>query len=186
MKRAAEAGGRTRGTRTAGNLVPGRQAARVTLVDATTPDQLAVARALFEEYAAWLGVDLAFQGFAAELASLPGSYAPPHGRLLLAFLDSEAVGCVALRPLGKGICEMKRLFVRGAWRRQGVGRLLTERVVQEARSIGYRTMRLDTLASMRPAIELYEALGFARCAAYYDTPLADTLFLELPLARLPH
>jgi ribosomal protein S18 acetylase RimI-like enzyme len=148
---------------------------------AITPGHIALARALFEEYAAWLGIDLSFQGFAAEVAGLPGHYAPPRGRLLLALASSEAAGCVALRPQGDSVCEMKRLFVHPAFRGQGLGKLLAERIVEEARVIGYATMRLDTLPSMPAAIRLYEALGFARCAPYYDTPLRDAVFMELRL-----
>jgi GNAT superfamily N-acetyltransferase len=151
------------------------------ICEAATPEQIALSRTLFEEYAAWLGVDLCFQGFAVELAGLPGRYASPAGRLLLAMAGVEAAGCVALRPLAKDVCEMKRLFVRPAFRGQQVGRLLVERIVAEARSIGYRTMRLDTLPQMRAAIRLYTALGFVPCTAYYDTPLPDTVFMELQL-----
>jgi GNAT superfamily N-acetyltransferase len=148
---------------------------------AITPDDIALARALFEEYAAWLGIDLSFQGFAAEVAGLPGHFAPPRGRLLVARACREAAGCVALRPLGDAVCEMKRLFVRPAFRGQGIGKLLAERIVEEARAIGYTTMRLDTLPSMPAAIRLYEALEFVRCAPYYKTPLPDTVFMELRL-----
>ncbi len=151
------------------------------ICQAVTPEQIALSRTLFEEYAAWLGIDLSFQGFAAELAGLPGGYAPPRGRLLLALAGNQGAGCVALRPLGEGVCEMKRLFVRPGFRGQGIGRLLAERIVAEGRGIGYRTMRLDTLASMRVAIQLYESLGFIRCAAYYETLLPDTVFMELQL-----
>src|SRR6516165_3649283 len=112
------------------------------ICQATTPEEIAMARSLFEEYASWLGVDLCFQGFAAELAGLPGAYAAPRGRLLLAFVGSDVSGCVALRPIGDEVCEMKRLFVRSGFRGQGIGKLLGERIVQEARDIGYRTMRL--------------------------------------------
>ncbi|MFA7006923.1 MAG: GNAT family N-acetyltransferase [Verrucomicrobiia bacterium] len=147
-----------------------------------TQEEVAAARALFEEYAAWLGVDLCFQGFAAELASLPGLYAPPRGRLLLAWADGNAAaGCVALRPLGDSVCEMKRLFVRPAFRGKGVGRMLAEKVVAEARAIGYASMRLDTLPAMSAATSLYESLGFARIPAYYATPLQNTIFMELKL-----
>jgi GNAT superfamily N-acetyltransferase len=148
---------------------------------AITQEEIALARFLFEEYAAWLGVDLSYQGFAAELAGLPGAYAAPRGRLLLAFVGSDVSGCVALRPIGDEVCEMKRLFVRSGFRGQGIGKLLGERIVQEARDIGYRTMRLDTLPSMHAGIRLYEGLGFVRCAAYYETPLAETVFMELKL-----
>lgn len=151
------------------------------LRQATTADELEAARRLFEEYAAWLDVDLWFQGFAAELAGLPGGCEPPRGRLLLAWEGSEAAGSVALRPLSGAECEMKRLFVRPAFRGQGVGRLLAERIIAEARSIGYATILLDTLPRMASAIPLYESLGFKRRPAYYATPLAETIFLELRL-----
>jgi GNAT superfamily N-acetyltransferase len=151
------------------------------ICQAVTPEQIALSRALFEEYVGWLGVDLCFQGFAAELAGLPGVYAPPSGRLLLAVVGSEAAGCVALRPLAVGVCEMKRLFVRPGFRGQRLGRLLAERIVAEARTVGYQTMRLDTLPKMQAAIRLYEALGFVRCPAYYETPLPDTVFMDLRL-----
>jgi len=151
------------------------------ICQAVTPEHIALSRSLFEKYAAWLGIDLSFQGFAAELAGLPGLYVPPRGRLLLALAGDEAAGCVALRPLADGVCEMKRLFVRSGFRGQGLGRRLGERIVAEAQAIGYRTMRLDTLPSMHAAIRLYEALGFVRCAAYYETPLPDTVFMELQL-----
>ena len=151
------------------------------ICQAVTPEQMALTRTLFEEYAEWLGVDLCFQGFAAELAGLPGLYARPQGRLLLALTGAEAAGCVALRPREDGICEMKRLFVRPAFRGQGLGKLLVEHIVAEARAIGYQKIRLDTLPSMQAAIRLYETLGFDRCAPYYETPLPDTVFMELRL-----
>ncbi len=154
---------------------------RMKICQAVTPEDIALTRALFEEYAAWLGMDLCFQGFAGELAGLPGLYAPPRGRLLLAVAGSEAAGCVALRPREDGVCEMKRLFVRPGFRGQGIGKLLAARIVEEARAIGHRTMRLDTLPSMKAAIGLYESLGFGRCAPYYETPLPDTVFMELRL-----
>jgi GNAT superfamily N-acetyltransferase len=159
----------------------GNITARMKICQAVTPDHIALSRTLFEEYAAWLGIDLSFQGFAAELAGLPGLYVPPRGRLLLALAGSEAAGCVALRPLEDAVREMKRLFVRPPFRGQGLGRLLAERIVEEARAIGYATVRLDTLPSMPAAIRLYEALGFVRCAPYYDTPLRETVFMELQL-----
>ena len=121
------------------------------ILPAVTSEQIAVARQLLEEYAGWLGVDLSFQGFAAELADLPGAYAPPHGRLLLAVDDDgTAAGCVALRPLGDEVCEMKRLFVRPGFRRQGSGRFLTERIVQEARAIG-NGKRVDLMREINNA-----------------------------------
>jgi len=151
------------------------------IVQANTPRRIALTRALFEEYVAWLGIDLSFQGFADELVTLPGLYAPPHGRLLLALAAGEAVGCTALRPLEDAVCEMKRLYVRPRFRGQGIGMLLARRIVEEARAIGYLTMKLDTLPSMQAAIRLYQTLGFNQCAAYYETPLPDTVFMELRL-----
>ena len=148
---------------------------------ATTSDEIAAVRALFEEYAAWSKVDLCFQGFAAELASLPGAYAPPKGRLFLAIATDGLAGCIALRPFKGSACEMKRLYVRPAYRGRGLGRTLAERAVADARRIGYTSIFLDTLPSMETAIRLYESLGFERRAAYYDTPLEDTVFMELRL-----
>ena len=155
--------------------------ARMKISPAQTPEQIASARILFEEYASSLGIDLAFQNFTTELAELPGAYAPPRGRLLLAHEGTDLAGCVALRPLGENICEMKRLYVRSNFRGHGIGKQLAERIVLEARSIGYQIMRLDTLASLRQAIGLYESLGFGRCKAYNETPLTDTVFMELQL-----
>jgi len=148
---------------------------------ASTPADISLARGLFEEYADWLRVDLCFQRFAEELAGLPGLYGPDQGRLLLGWTEGRAVGCVGVRPLKAPVCEMKRLFVRPAFRGQGIGRCLAKRAVEEARAIGYCMMKLDTLPAMGNAIKLYEELGFVRCGAYYDTPLADTIFMELKL-----
>ena len=148
---------------------------------ARTAREIEWSRLLFKEYAAWLGIDLSFQGFEAELAGLPGVYRPPHGRLLLAFEANEASGCVALRPQKDGFCEMKRLFVRSNFRGQGFGIMLAKRIIEEARTIGYRTMKLDTLPRMKAAMRLYEILGFNRCPPYYETPLPDTIFMELRL-----
>ncbi len=151
------------------------------ICQASTLDEIAVVRTLFQEYAAWLRIDLCFQGFAAELASLPGLYALPRGRLLLASVGGEALGCVALRSVGGTVCEMKRLFVRPAFQGRGLGRRLAEMVIAEARTIGYSTMALDTLPFMHAAIRLYETLGFVRRPAYYATPLQETIFMELQL-----
>ncbi len=150
---------------------------------ANTAEHILHSRTLFSEYVDGLGVDLSFQGFAAELATLPGDYSPPRGRLLLALAGNDALGCVALRPIAMGdqVCEMKRLYVRPGFRRHGVGKMLAQRIVDEARTIGYRTMKLDTLSSMGAALRLYGTLGFVRCPAYYDTPLKDTVFMELQL-----
>ena len=151
------------------------------LVAGHTPDSLPVVRELFVEYADATGLDFCFQKFDQELAELPGRYAPPSGRLFVAMHDGRAAGCVALRKLEGATCEMKRLYVRPAIRGQKVGRQLAEAVIAAAREVGYQRMRLDTLASMKAAIDLYESLGFQRIAAYYENPIPDVVYLELLL-----
>lgn len=151
------------------------------IVEAEGPEALALVRRLFEEYAASLEVDLAFQGFAEELGGLPGAYARPTGGLLLGFEGDELAGCVAFRPLGPGVSEMKRLYVRPPARGAGWGRRLAERVVSDARAAGYQRMRLDTLPSMRAALGLYLGMGFREIPAYRHNPVAGTRFLELDL-----
>ncbi|HEU0093824.1 MAG TPA: GNAT family N-acetyltransferase [Vicinamibacteria bacterium] len=142
-------------------------------------------RALFDEYARELAVDLSFQGFEAERDALPGEYVPPRGRLLLAEIDGSAAGCVALRPLDARTAEMKRLYLRPTARGTGLGRRLAEAVIDEARSAGYEHLRLDTLPSMGSAIAMYRALGFREIAAYRHNPVPGALFLELELAPRP-
>ena len=154
-----------------------------TLRPATRPDDLDHVRALLGEYERGTGVDLCFQGFAAELAGLPGDYAPPRGRLLLAEVDGAIAGCIALRPLGGDACEMKRLYTRPAFRGQGLGRRLAEAVITEARAMGYARMRLDTLPMMGEAIALYTRLGFTDIAPYRENPVPGTRYLELSLTE---
>jgi len=158
---------------------------------ATTPQDYALARELFVEYSEWLGIDLCFQGFAEELASLPGAYAPPRGRLLLAGDPGTAFGCIALRPLaahGDGQTddgstgEVKRLYVRPAQRGGGWGYRLATALIDEARAIGYQELKLDTLGSMTAARALYARLGFRECAAYYPNPHPEVVYMACRLS----
>ena len=152
------------------------------LEDATSAEDLAAARRLFRAYADWLAVDLRFQDFERELATLPGAYAPPRGRLLLAKIGGEAAGCVALRPLEPGICEMKRLWVEPGFAGAGLGRALAEAIIDAARDAGYERMRLDTIPERMPAAQhLYRSLGFVEIPHYYANPLDGVAMLELEL-----
>jgi putative acetyltransferase len=154
----------------------------VIIRDAETAPDLDLARTLFLEYAQALGFSLCFQGFDQELAGLPGKYARPQGRLLLAAHDGHAAGCVGLRTLEDEICEMKRLYVRPAFRGKSIGRLLAERIISEARGIGYTRMRLDTVAdTMADAVALYRRLGFVEIPPYCANPIAGALYMELSL-----
>ncbi|HWW01694.1 MAG TPA: GNAT family N-acetyltransferase [Candidatus Acidoferrum sp.] len=138
-------------------------------------------RELFREYADSIDIDLCFQGFADEMAGLPGKYAPPAGRLLLALAGDQVAGCVALRPLDKEVCEMKRLYVRPAFRRRGAGRLLVRATIGAANTVGYRRMRLDSLATMKEAIALYESMGFRHTRPYCENPSPHAVFMGLDL-----
>ena len=143
---------------------------------------VAIAKTLFAEYAASLGIDLTFQAFDAELAGLPGAYLPPAGTLFLAEQTGEVVGCVALRPLEPPlVAELKRLYVRPAARGQGAGAALTKAILAWARAAGYERVRLDTLPSMRRAQALYRQLGFQEVAAYRHNPVPGTVFMEADL-----
>jgi putative acetyltransferase len=144
-------------------------------------EEVAQARELFLEYANSLGFSLCFQGFDKELADLPGAYAPPSGRLLLAIKEGSAIGCVGLRDLGDGYCEMKRLYVRPDFRSESLGRRLAEAIITEAKAIGYSAMRLDTLETMEAARKLYRSLGFKKIAPYYENPIPSAEYLELVL-----
>lgn len=157
------------------------------ITQATTQTDLDQARELFKEYEASLGISLCFQNFAEELANLPGDYAPPRGRLLLAREFDQVVGCVALRPVGPTTCEMKRLFIRNEYRSRGLGRVLVEAIIEEARKLGYTHMRLDTMPDrMGRAVEIYKSMGFVEIAPYYDSPVDTTKFMELDLGSTKH
>lgn len=154
----------------------------VTIVQASSPAQIAQARELFLEYAASLGFSLCFQNFDAELAGLPGDYAPPDGCLLLAEYDGQLAGCGSLHKFEADICEMKRLYLRPQFRGKGIGRTIAERLITEARAIGYTRMRLDTVGPvMKDAVVMYRKLGFKEIAAYRENPMTGTLYMELAL-----
>jgi len=151
------------------------------LVYAESAEEIGYVRRLFLEYANSLGFSLCFQNFTEELQELPGNYAPPDGRLLLAFDGNELAGCVAMRKIADGVSEMKRLYVRPQLRGKGIGRALACAAIEEARRVGYKRMRLDTIPAMREAISLYEALGFKRIEPYCQNPIAGAVFMELIL-----
>jgi len=145
------------------------------------------ARALFEEYASGLGISLCFQNFDRELVNLPGDYAPPDGRLLVAMEEDQLAGCIAMRKLEPGVCEMKRLFLRPAYRGKGLGRVLVEAIIDEALNVGYTHMRLDTLPGrMDKAIELYRSIGFVEIGPYCENPVDGAKFMELDLVTKRH
>ena len=154
----------------------------VEIVEAGTDADIAHIRRLFRAYADWLNVDLCFQGFDEELASLPGKYASPHGRLLLAKVDGKVAGCVGLRPLEDGICEMKRLWVEPGFEGRGIGKHLAEAIVEAGRELGYEAMRLDTMPErLKAAGHIYDTLGFKEIPDYYHNPLDGVMMFELRL-----
>ena len=152
------------------------------IIPASSSAQIAQARELFLEYAASLGFSLCFQNFDQELAGLPGEYAPPDGRLLLAEYEGQLAGCVALHKIEPGICEMKRLYLHPPFRRKSLGRTLAEHLIAEARQAGYRRMRLDTVEPvMKDAVAMYRVMGFREITPYRPNPMAGTLYMELDL-----
>ena len=154
----------------------------VTFIQASSPAQIAQARELFLEYAASLGFSLCFQNFDQELAGLPGDYAPPEGRLVLAECEGQLAACGALHKLEPSICEMKRLYLRPQFRGQGRGRALADHLIAEARQIGYKQMRLDTVEpKMKDAVAMYRRLGFREIAPYRKNPIPGALYMELDL-----
>jgi GNAT superfamily N-acetyltransferase len=154
------------------------------IFQATTDEHIHAARTLFEEYAASLGFSLCFQNFDRELKNLPGDYAPPTGRLLLATEDDQLAGCIALRRLSDDVCEMKRLFVRPAHRATGLGRALVDFIIDEASKLGYTHMRLDTIpGKMDKAIALYQSIGFVEIEPYCQNPVEGAKFMELKLTN---
>jgi ribosomal protein S18 acetylase RimI-like enzyme len=156
--------------------------AAISFAQAQSSEQIEQARELFLEYATSLGFSLCFQNFDKELAGLPGDYASPEGRLLLAEHEGQLAGCVALHKLADGICEMKRLYLRPQFRGKGLGRALAEHVIAEARQIGYKRMRLDTVEPvMKDAVAMYRAFGFREIAPYCKNPIAGALYMELDL-----
>ncbi|MCB1959813.1 MAG: carbonate dehydratase [Rhodocyclaceae bacterium] len=156
-------------------------AMQLRILDSTHRTELDHVRQFFRNYAAWLGVDLCFQNFDAEMASLPGAYAAPEGRLYYAEIDGKPAGCVGVRKFSDGVCEMKRLYVEPSTRGGGIGRELALAAIRAARELGYRRIMLDTLPAMRIAVKLYRELGFQEAPAYYPTPIEGTIFLALDL-----
>jgi putative acetyltransferase len=151
------------------------------IIQVETPGEIEIIRALFREYAGSLAEGFCFKGFEAELAALPGEYAPPTGRLYLAYVKEETAGCVGLRKIGEGICEMKRLYVRPLFRGNGIGRKLVLQLVEEGRELGYSKMRLDTMPYLERAIELYRAMGFKPIDNYRPDPVPGAVCFELNL-----
>lgn len=156
----------------------------ISITQASTDDDIAIAAELFREYEKAIGLDLCFQGFEDELNSLPGKYTPPDGCLLIARIDGEPAGCVAMRPIDAEHAEMKRLYVRSSFRGHGVGLYLVNELIDRVRDRGYIAIRLDTFPpKMEKAVEMYRRLRFKEIDAYYDNPFDDVLYMELILSR---
>ncbi|MGB9721631.1 MAG: GNAT family N-acetyltransferase [bacterium] len=153
----------------------------VDFIFVVSDEQISIVRELFKEYASGLGFDLCFQNFDKELAELPGDYASPDGRLILAVNDGKIAGCVALRKLAVNICEMKRLYVKPEFRGMGIGKKLVKFIIDEAKKIGYSYMKLDTVPAMKEAIALYRSMGFYEIEAYRENPIEGAKFMELKL-----
>jgi len=154
----------------------------ITIYETGYENDVSEVKSLFIEYAKSLNFDLCFQGFDEELTTLPGKYSPPEGIIYLAKLNDKIAGCIALRKLEKGVCEMKRLYVRPEFRRNGIGKLLCDKLLEKARSIGYKKMRLDTISHlMKDAVKLYKSYGFYEIPAYYKNPQEGVIYMELEL-----
>jgi len=153
----------------------------INIIHVETKDQVSIIRELFIEYATSLGFSLCFQNFDKELAELPGDYSLPLGRLILALDENKPIGCIALRKLDEGICEMKRLYVKPSARGKGLGKLLVKTVIDEAIKIGYKKMRLDTVPQMKEAIDLYRSIGFYEIESYRENPIEGALYMEMKL-----
>lgn len=151
------------------------------ILTAKTTEHFEQARYLFQAYADWLQVDLSYQHFEQELTLIPQMYGPPHGKLLLAYVNDTAVGCVGVRPFKTTTCEMKRLYVNSDFQGLGIGRALAKQIIQEACTLGYESMVLDTLKRMQSARKLYQSLGFEKTSPYYENPLPEVIYLKMVL-----
>lgn len=154
---------------------------KIIFIDVNTQELLEKTKEIFKEYQQSIDTDLCFQKFEEELASLPGKYAPPKGRLYLSFVGEKLVGCVALRPINDTECEMKRLYIKPEFRGQGMGRILAEKIISDAKEIGYKQMFLDTLDTMKSALNLYASLGFKDAPEYCYNPIEGAIFMYLDL-----
>lgn len=161
--------------------MPANELVNIVIVPNFSAKEIEQVRTLFLEYAKPLNFDLCFQGFDKELAALPGDYAAPDGRLLLAYCEGKLAGCVGLRKVADGVCEMKRLWVRPEFRGKKIGRKLAETVIAQARQIGYSIMKLDTIDTMTEAITMYQSMGFKETSAYRYNPVEGAKYMELKL-----